>query len=1386
MLLFAALFAASCAPATYTLTFVTNGAEAIAPITAEAGESITPPADPVRSDAEFEGWYTDADFSGEAVEIPTIMPAENITYYAKFSEAQTATLTLDAGEYGTLEETSYALEVGANVLTFIQSNNISPVPQSGLTFGGWYIGSTILGAGISMPSAGLTLTARYTVPYTVEVLTQNTAGGGTDPASDYKVKEDAGVAGGTGFVGDTVDLSASVSLTGYTLNRANSKAIVLGADSAQNVYRAYFDYREVRIRYIDNKPSDVDAIGGSAMPEDQALYYQQTGKLAPVTWSAEGYRFAGWATSANGAVAYADEDDYTMTSGNVSTVTLYARWNRAVTDSNGGSDVIYFPLEENGVALLVRDGMAEKEGTYDANTRYFSFTFGDETLKGRVSVSDPNAPAATDATFAYTYGDIALEYQLVDRNENAIVDGVTLKLDGTDRAEYKTADGTVEGTYVATGSGDYTFTPDDYDEDDENSPQPFDFALGTYTAEEGAEAVDIFVISDIYSNYYYYYDGMTGNYGYPYAFLDGYGSVTFILDGTLSNFIYGTYTVDDEELSILTFTDESGSLPVQLRYMQTQEGSYAPVYILQDGVEGEYTFTTDEEGAAGEWSVTLDGFGTMKYTFKPTGGAEQTGSTAYRYSGYYETDGDTAEEPVVNNVFYFEYKNTVDESFVFTVRCTPEQKAAVVIGNEIGNYTQYNSTTGLSLQFFLRGDGTAILSLVFNDGSYADAMEGTYTVAEDDGDVFVFTGTYIESEAAAPYKETLEKYYANFRFCLASLSSGSNAFIMDDGFGGRTFDYTIGGTAYSFAPDGFGQAVVHNVSTAADTDVSYTIMTGYGTGEEAVAFFAYSDGSNVRILKVSVEQPAGEKDTAELVEDEGENYYFYAAGTYTDTLGRIGADNEQLLLFPDGHAIVSVDGAAVAEGSYVMTSGEEDPFVVYTFTADKAPEGDNACYASFSFAYSSSGTFFPYVEGEAATLTLYGGTLELTGYGMAFYTAEGSTSEQQYQYAFSEEGDQLLLITQNGYLLVHLDDDGAIVDPGDEMGTYIDSSLDSQAASYYVMELDGYGTATLYEQKLADGAADGDPAVVATGTYEYREETDDYTVTWAEEAAPGFTTFAVGHMSYGTGVVTVFVKPTVEAKSYTITGGGSLANDVYDRVTYTDAEGTKYTSAAYGTTEVGEKTYLILSVQMQEEGESVTKTFTYLVDGTSLTAVSLTVGEFALFEDGELDTATTLILDGQGGAAIVTSEGETQGTYAAGEGESVFTFTPEDGSPFTFLLVTIASGEERVNAYIVYQAEWDRSIVNERGEVLTLDGYMTASYTDFYGRVYECSYTYLIVEGKTYIYVYGTNINAYFTVSGEGDDMTFTETEAPELPDEGGEDAGASEGSQDEGTDETV
>ena len=60
-------------PNKYTITFDTAGGSEIAPITQDYGTNITAPADPTREGYTFIGWDK---------EIPTTMPAENITLKA--------------------------------------------------------------------------------------------------------------------------------------------------------------------------------------------------------------------------------------------------------------------------------------------------------------------------------------------------------------------------------------------------------------------------------------------------------------------------------------------------------------------------------------------------------------------------------------------------------------------------------------------------------------------------------------------------------------------------------------------------------------------------------------------------------------------------------------------------------------------------------------------------------------------------------------------------------------------------------------------------------------------------------------------------------------------------------------------------------------------------------------------------------------------------------------------------------------------------------------------------------------------------------------------------------------------------------------------------------
>ena len=66
----------------YTITFDTNGGSEIAPITQDYGTAITVPADPTREGYTFMGWDR---------EIPTTMPAENITLKARWKDIEKPT-----------------------------------------------------------------------------------------------------------------------------------------------------------------------------------------------------------------------------------------------------------------------------------------------------------------------------------------------------------------------------------------------------------------------------------------------------------------------------------------------------------------------------------------------------------------------------------------------------------------------------------------------------------------------------------------------------------------------------------------------------------------------------------------------------------------------------------------------------------------------------------------------------------------------------------------------------------------------------------------------------------------------------------------------------------------------------------------------------------------------------------------------------------------------------------------------------------------------------------------------------------------------------------------------------------------------------------------------
>ncbi|MDE6028810.1 MAG: leucine-rich repeat protein [Clostridiales bacterium] len=175
------LFAAACgddASTKYTMRFETYGGTEIEPITAVGGSMIFAPSDPQKAGSTFMGWYTDSKFSGEAVQIPNIMPSKNVTYYAKFDAPKagyTVTYEYNKGKVPHAKDISSVTVGAGETVTIADGNDYGAV---GYMFMGWSIypnglvsdvkqdGQYNAGDKITLTDSNIKLYAQWAVEYT--------------------------------------------------------------------------------------------------------------------------------------------------------------------------------------------------------------------------------------------------------------------------------------------------------------------------------------------------------------------------------------------------------------------------------------------------------------------------------------------------------------------------------------------------------------------------------------------------------------------------------------------------------------------------------------------------------------------------------------------------------------------------------------------------------------------------------------------------------------------------------------------------------------------------------------------------------------------------------------------------------------------------------------------------------------------------------------------------------------------------------------------------------------------------------------------------------------------------------------------------------------------
>ena len=151
----------------------------------------------------------------------------------------------------------------------------------------------------------------YTITYS-----GNSNTGGTAPASQTKT-EDVTLVLRTN--------SGSLVRTSYvfagwnTLANGSGTTYAVGADFTTNATTTLY------AKWTANPTYSVtfDANGGTGSMSDQAIDEGASENLTANSFTRTSYTFAGWATTAGGSVAYADQASYTIGSANV---TLYAKW----------------------------------------------------------------------------------------------------------------------------------------------------------------------------------------------------------------------------------------------------------------------------------------------------------------------------------------------------------------------------------------------------------------------------------------------------------------------------------------------------------------------------------------------------------------------------------------------------------------------------------------------------------------------------------------------------------------------------------------------------------------------------------------------------------------------------------------------------------------------------------------------------------------------------------------------------------------------------------------------------------------------------------------------------------------------------------------------------
>lgn len=1283
------VFAACETGKTYTLTFETGNGSAVSPIKAKAGDKIDLPDEPTLDGHRFDGWYLSEDFSGEKAALPETMPAENRTYYAKFTAIKTATLTLDAAG-GVLETSVFELEAGEKVWRIVSQ----AVPSlTGAVFGGWFNGNSAVTENTVMPANGLTLTARYKASYVVEVYLEDLNGEYGAPTDQVTFE------GGSDWLGREVRLGASVlkAPEGFLLDQTKTQPITLVA--GENVYKAYFYRADGYVYYFVNTPQGAEAEGEM---DFATVTYGAPHTVSESLFTVRGYRFAGWSDSPEGEVVYAAGDEISQVKG---TIMLYARWNYGATDAGGGADRIYLLMESPLKAVLERPVLGEKTGSYDPDTRLFEFEIADgRTLKGRMH--------ADGKGFAYFDSDMTLTLTQVD---GTAAGKATIALDGLDAALYTPENGAAtEGSYTRVSPSVYQFSSESV---------RFRFRI------EKSDGEDVFVMSDGYEGTYYYYNG---GISYPVVILDGFGAAAYLADSE-SSLLTGAYAPSGEEIEV-TYPNGDGEVRFLCRLGEEQGRTTSgdvvtvTVFYLADDTRGEYAIE-DLNGA--ETYFYSDGFGKAYYGE----GTErrEVDYVYYREHGYYVV--------IDGKINYFGFVSMyLDGKNVFGCLNMTAKTGGLAEHNTV--WTEENARSGFTVKLRILDSRTAAIEVSMTNGRWQRVVTGENTY---DGDAKIY---HFAAEWFAPdtenikYEQLLAPFYGDFYY----KSQGTSSFVIaDDAFS----EYTVydGSAVYTLKCDGFGKGSLLKRGDANSVPIVYDYRHGYETENASYGFISFTLQMSLFTVRVNEDTKEGQLVTefTELenrLPEQGEKFCFAAV----DESGKGSA----YISFPDGSGgfVAGIDGAytAVVFGN----ADGETVYVEYTFTADFFAQGFEALaqdgYASFVFRYypAMGNYFFVFDSSEQENYVIDDGESRIE----FSVNGDGTAWLNSLLCAVTRDGDEFVLTTASGARgVVRVVGDGTAQLASSERGTYFALADGTPTLEKEMLFLDGFGGATMQRYVAATETSESRIEDVASGTYVRLDSASgyyEYDVSFADGGYENFR-FAYGTITVGNSAVAVYILyDESQEESFETSDGGTLLIDAYGQATFEDASGEKRAAIASRAADTVIEGRELMRVRVLDaDGKNYGAEKTYAVSEENgkkrLLPVDGGLGVYFLLEGDKILSESKLVLDGLGGGVLYCGEtqSEVKGTYTSAERENEWIFRPDgtEAESFRFALmrgVPTTEGES-FDLFAVYAEQWECTLLSADWEVAAFGGYGSGTFIDRLGRVFSV-YCEIVDENTVRIY----------------------------------------------------